>query len=249
MKRLLLALALLLAIPLPATAQIAYDNCNVSSQANFATSQDVVVTVGSLTHGELLAGVATYNEDPGTVTATDNGVSMTAVTGTNGYFGSVGGFLFRSESPAAGSHTVHFAWTNGVSYVQSVAASYQGVDQTTPIDVGGTAVASGYPGSGAATLTVTTATDNAWMFGMVTKAGFGINSSGSGSATMRCEGNDLAWFDSNADLTPAGSHSMTSNNSLSGAFNALLGTALRKSGAGVGGGATTHGFGAMGVGK
>ena len=122
--------------------------------------------------------------------------------------------LFRLLSPASGANNVVVTLGGGGSdgYLIAVAADYTGVGASGQPDATATHLTSGTVSSG--TCSVTTVTNNDWaIMAHASYAGGSPITAGSG-ATLRIAGTafqDIAIFDSNGPITPAGSYSMTGN--------------------------------------
>ena len=154
----------------------------------------------------ILFVAVTEQGNPGTPTATYNGVSMTSL-GTQSY--SNGSFtLFYLLNPATGSHTVSVS--SGADSKTNVNTSYTGVKQTGQPD----ASSSGTNNSATTSLTgsVNTVADNCWVILGVGVQGDGVHNTSlaaSTGATSRVLSNSVTLgagiFDNNASKTPAGS--------------------------------------------
>ena len=114
-------------------------------------------------------------------------------------------YIYYLAGPASGTNDIVVSRTGTSSY-GLVAASYTGVDQTTPVDATNTGTNAVGTSS---TLSVTSTVDNCWnimMFGLQrgTTAGTGVGATRGSVPTW-----NLGYFDTNAAISPAGSNSMT----------------------------------------
>lgn len=133
MKWLSLFLITLLA-PLQVFAAVVYDNggkwadCSIST----ATCTETFV-IGSISNPFLYCDNISYGPDPGTISMTYNGVSMTKVgstitSGTAVYYA-----IFYLKAPATGSHSVVSTHSNNSPHYLHC-ASFSGADQSSPVD-------------------------------------------------------------------------------------------------------------------
>jgi hypothetical protein len=155
----------------------------------------------------LIVAVFSYNNQ-GTLTApTYNGVTMTLIQSTAlaGPLNKL--WLYGLANPATGANTVAFSFSISNSFVASVATSYTGVDQSTPIDVSATATET--PGDATYNPAITTTVDNAWVVGSF-RATQGNTFTGV-VGTLREGAGALAMYnwDSNGAVTPAGTYTAT----------------------------------------
>lgn len=131
MRRLLLSLALLLALALPASAQITFDAAS-SGLAISATSVTFSHTVGAGSNVVLYVGCFSTTLTP-TLTATYNGVSMgTAKWSSTETTVSSRSTGFLLVAPASGAHNVVVSASGTLDYLYCVSQSWSGVDQATP---------------------------------------------------------------------------------------------------------------------
>ena len=177
-------------------------------------------TVGGGANRLLVVAVKGDNTD--TVTGvTYNGVSMTlaAKAGVTPY-GNRWNYLFFLLNPDSGANNVV---VSGGAFNAALAADYTGVKQTAQPDATGTANSSGSSYTLAAT--VTTVADNSWAI-MSWGGGGSVPPSAVSNCTLRTYDHAFdifGLFDSNADITPAGSYTETATFSSGVAYpNAVI---------------------------
>lgn len=192
---------------------IAFDAA-VSSQDNTGTGTSTwthtcsgsnrILLIGFMPSGGSVSGTPTYN-----------GVGMTQI-GTFSLAGTVfqNCYLYYLIAPATGANTVSVSYT-GASYMYSASASYTGVDQSSPIDVSGNAIAT----STSLSKSLTTTVNNDWLVGFFGEGSTGTSLSAGANTTFRVTptGNSWSnWGDSNGAETPAGSFSLAMNAGVAG---------------------------------
>lgn len=149
---------------------IAFDNSNTLLSAGFAAGASYTfnLTIGSLTSGIVILGAALWQDVAGTGTISACSVNGVAATSakvlTNG---AMRAELWYVKLPAPGTYTVSFTVSGNTDARKFFAASFSGVDQTTPIDASNSAATA----SGAPSVSVTTVTANAWLVDCVSKFG------------------------------------------------------------------------------
>jgi len=145
---------------------IAFDNASMSTSDTVAATSKTHAHSCSGSDRFLVVSVVSLNGNSPTPTptATYNGVSMTAVavniiayTGTNNWRHHV----FYLANPASGSNNVVVTATTGVAQWRVVAASYTGVDQTSPVITSNTA---GNIASGKVMSISLTTSEDAWWY-------------------------------------------------------------------------------------
>lgn len=189
---------------------IAFDTSTKAAQVNSTsltyshtcTGSDRIlfVTIQGQTNSDNVTGV-TYA-----------GVSMTLIDKdlypTNGRWS----YLYYLIAPTTGANNIVIS-ASVTTFLGSAAASYTGVDQTSPIDASTKNTTSS---ASSLTTTLTTTTDNCWTV-MGNANGIGNSTGGGSGTTLReTDGSGYALFDSNAAITPAGSTSLISQYSGSG---------------------------------
>lgn len=147
-----------------------------------------------------------YSLVPGMlVTAvTYNGVPLTVVGSTLTAPGGIKSVTYELLSPATGAHNIVLTTDNAGDILDCNATSYNGTDTSTASTVIATDVASGTP----TTTTGTTTINKAW----TVLTGSGGQTAGAGSTkrgTSHAQNGCL--YDSGAQITPAGSYSMTTS--------------------------------------
>lgn len=114
-------------------------------------------------------------------------------------------FLYSLLAPATGSNAVLISCSSS-NTIYGASASYSGVKQTGTRDAENDNVTAG----ASVTATMTTIADKCWKFSVGgSPRGSGVTLSAGTGTTSRQINNNLALGDGNADITPAGSTSMT----------------------------------------
>jgi len=139
-------------------------------------------------------------------TATYNGVAMTLKQAYQGTTGTGKIYVFSLPGAATGAHNI--VVTQGAvkaTFAKGEGISYTGVDQTNPI---GANIGTANANTGTLTTTATSDANNQWS--VLSAGGEGTITAGAGS-TLRLTGSDITYniYDSNANLTPIGSKSMS----------------------------------------
>ena len=182
---------ILLILPFPASAAIAFDYSSFAGATQTAwitsTSGYSWNTTITGTNTFLVVNVVTYNASLITVSSvTCNSTSLTKITSNTANL--EGNFqddeIWYLTGVAAGTCTIQVNLSGTSSYSKGIAASYTGVDQTTPIDTHATnqsltAVTS-------LTLSTTVNGSNEWIVGAAFSRG-GVISAGTGT-TLRASG-------------------------------------------------------------
>src|SRR6185436_7510389 len=185
-------------------ASIATDATSTGVVTGSVTSLTVAHTITG-TNTILFAGVTSATTDL-ISGATFNGVAMTLInkvqTPTDRWT-----YLFYLVAPASGTHNVVVTASSTVDVIAATNASYTGAQQTGVPDAQTTNTVN--PAT-SITTSVTTVANNCWT--LLYTNGLGVASGGTGSTSRIVTGttND-GIYDSNAAITPAGSHSMTIN--------------------------------------
>lgn len=143
---------------------------------------------------------------------TYNGVAMTlGVKKINATSGDRMLYLYYLIGPASGANTVTISCSSSHN-LSGGSVSYTGVKQSAQPD----ATITNFSGSTATTLTtaIVTSANNSWA--VLLEGGYDNNNpptAGAGLTIRKSDGTFGAWglFDSNSDITPAGSYSMTTN--------------------------------------
>jgi hypothetical protein len=116
---------------------IAYDAGVGANSATNASSLSYSHTVGTLSNGVLIVTVGYYNRARSVTALTYNGVAMTLYLRYEDGVRAATQEIWRLVNPASGSNTVAITMDAAVgagNIIWSEAASYSGVDQTTPIE-------------------------------------------------------------------------------------------------------------------
>ncbi len=182
---------------------IAFDNAiHQSNSPSGATLTYSKTNTGS----NLVLFVGVFIDSAHTVSSvTYNSVAMTKINTQAGFSGGVVE-LWGLVGPATGVNNVVITANNGTGLsMDSCAASYTGVAQTGLPDSQGTTSASGN-----VTDTRTSVANNCWHIAFMTNAGNNF-SAGTG-LTIRTGASNLILGDGNGAITPAGSNSITGNN-------------------------------------
>lgn len=183
---------------------IAFDIAtNVTSTGSSTTHTYAHTCTGS--DRILFASIATLN-DAGNDTVTGvtyNGVAMTRINTARTTGFAWRGYLYYLIAPATGSNNIVATKTGTTGQMYGSSASYTGALQSGVPDASNTADTSGSP----ATVSVTTVADNCWA--VLTGGNVDAEFAASTNSTKRNTGNPATLFDSNANISPAGSFSMT----------------------------------------
>lgn len=200
---------------------IAYDN-GTYAQATTGTSLSFAFTVSGSDRILFVMGSDKSSAASVVTGITYNGVALTKITGLNGS-GSANDraiSIWYLIAPATGSNNVVISASESVG-LRFSAVSYNGVKQSSPIDVSDTSTA-----TGSATISndVTTSTDNDWAIQFIKDATGSLTYSSSTGDTMRLA-NDAgghAIADTGSAITPAGSTTMTLGNGSSANIGGLM---------------------------
>jgi hypothetical protein len=223
---------------------IAFDNSiDAFGAAAITTLESASFTVGSGSDRILMVGVlsgAGTPVDPSAVKwGGSSGTSLTQVGATVNIGSNVKLSLWRLVNPSAGASTIHVTWGSAQDERALVAASYTGVDQTTPL---GTAATATGASSSAITVNVSSAAGDL----VVDAAGF-LDDGGANrtlavgadqTSRAEVEGADLG-FEGLGMSEEAGAATVTMSWTISAAVNAwgTIGVALKPA---AGGGATIY---------
>lgn len=172
-------------------------------------------TVGSGSNRLLVVGVegdliAGDTSDP--ISVTYAGVNMTFIAHDITVIRGI--YLYYLLNPASGANNVVITF-GGSHFILGTAADYTGVKQSAQPDASATAT-KGVDSNSFLTGTITTVADNCWAANFVGLQGpSGPATAGAGETRRAFDGTfaTYAYFDSNGAVTPAGSYSMTTNES------------------------------------
>lgn len=208
MKRLLTALILLATlIPSVSFAAIAYDTSAEYTACVTGTSCTYSYTIGAVTNPFLYFTSISFATDPGVVTATYNGVSMTQV-GTNQNVLTGYAYTFYAKGPATGTHNLVTTTSNSLTngFYDHV-ASYGGVDQTIPVD--GTPVQHTITAQSGDSITVTTtsSSNDSWVVGTWMSVPGRAYTAGAGTV-KRIGDSQGSMMDSNQGVNPSGPYTL-----------------------------------------
>ena len=181
-------------IAFDAASRIASSNAPTHTFSHTVTGSDRVLLVGAYRYGSV--------DDPVTG-VTYAGVSMARLGYINQANPGYKVYIYGLAAPTTGANDIVITAT-GAGELGGAGASYTGVSQTGLPDASNTASA----GSGTSlAIANTSVADNCWtvMFALNQWANF----SAGASTTLRTSGANLAFFDSNAAKTPAGSVTLT----------------------------------------
>jgi len=225
-----LGILILLAIPIWAFADIAYDTSGKSSQdvadpdiSSFNNAGDIIVcSAWSDATVERFTGI-TFNGSSFTKQDTTSNVSGMGILSS-----------WYLMSPTVGTYTINATLSSGLGSL--ACASYTGVD-TAAID---TNTVKNQDGTSSFSQTATTTADNAWIvFGAINSAA--SHTAGTGTTLRQGSGTGSTYVaigDTNGALTPAGNHSMTMTTSGSQNWGGVM-IGLVPSAGGGGGGSST----------
>lgn len=181
---------------------IAYD-ATTSGTGGTAGSISFSHTCSALSNRYLI--VCCWDDGARTPTVTYNGVAMTQILNfTTNYR------VFGLAGPATGANTVSISWGGSGVWGNGFAISYTGISQTGQPDVTGTKVTGNPVSSNAAS--VTTVVNNSWAIGFGTHSNAvtaGANTTLRRDAVINNGSFRASVVDSNADVTPAGSRTLT----------------------------------------
>lgn len=186
----------------------------------------------------LFVGVQYFDDDSSAPTATYNGVSMTLVVEATST--ELGSFqrerLFVLVAPATGSNNVVVSFGATVVAGEAQAASYTGVDQTTPTEASGS-VSNGAASTSSPACTATVVSSGAWLVGCVQQSLYytGTITAGAGT-TVRQSALACAFADSNGAVS-TGAQGLAYSSNTSTAWDGVVVAAVKAAGGG-GGSAT-----------
>ncbi len=188
---------------------IAYDNSSQATSGGGASSLTYSHTVG--TGDDRILFVYTVNHHTlGSITGvTYGGVAMTLIVSDDAT-ANHGQEMWYLVAPATGANNVVVSKSDGSGWIDSTAASYEGASQTGVPDayvVPSEATTTSYARS------LTTVADNTWItWGMCAFSGATLTA-GSNTIVRKQQQagyfSGMAYCDTNADQTPAGSKTMT----------------------------------------
>lgn len=179
-----------------------------SGAAAISTTNDLTwAHTCSGTNRLLFVNVYQNNGEGNNITVTYAGVSMTSIANASSTDGQ-SSHLFYLFAPTSGANNVVIHCSSGNTPMGGVSSSYKGVLQAGTMDATNTQSVS----ATSVTATVTTVADNCWA--VLGGVGFNALTASTGSNLVNSADGTVGIFDTNAALTPAGSHSMavTTNN-------------------------------------
>lgn len=191
-----------MAIAFDAATDLGFTLSGTSISANHTcTGSDRLLVVGTVGNGgtDSITGV-TYN-----------GVAMTKSTNIQGGGGSRYATLWYLVAPATGSNSVVISGASGV--IAGVAASYTGVNQSSPVDNTGTQSAT----TGNNQVSITPVANNCWMVAWTFSASGGTTVSAGAGSTLRARNTSFfggcGILDNNAAITPPASTTLNGTQS------------------------------------
>ena len=194
-----------------AEAAIAFDN----SSSVFTNSATSLTWSHTTTGSELVLLVFTMSASARTVNSvTYNGTNMTSVNSSGGNQ-EIHGYILTAPSTGANNVVVTM---DASTYIYPVAGSYTGAAQSGQPDANNT----NNQTTTSITTTLTTVADNSWTVLGARAATNGDTNAGTGSTEREANTGYTQLYDSNSDLTPAGSHSMTVTAGLSQAITTSM---------------------------
>jgi predicted alpha/beta hydrolase len=207
-------LFIMLLSPVHVFAAITSDTGAAYTACVSGTTCSYSYTVGAITDPLLVCSNSNFNDaDPGAVTMTYGGVSMTQI-GSNQSKTSVPGTsymqTFYLAGAATGTHTLAITTTNSQSngfYAHCV--SYGGVNQSTPIEAYTQQVDVNVAVNTDIPATVTTLTDGAWVGMMATDVYARTVVAGASTTKITgCSDAQADCFDTNGPVSPAGNRTL-----------------------------------------
>jgi hypothetical protein len=174
-----------------------------------STGSDRILFVGALTGGGDIVTGATYGGDAMTLIA-----KIALSGGTSNVI-----YLFYKIAPKTGANNVVISQSSS-AFLDGVACSYTGAEQANQPDGSATNSTTSITSLSAS---VTTSDDNCWSVAIGRSGGNQVVSAGSGSY-KRANATYIPMFDSNADLTPTGSKTMTITQPTSGNMSMVMAT-------------------------
>lgn len=172
---------------------------------NMGTSYSFSHTVGSGSDRLLLVWVGNGSTADTVSAVSYNGVSMTLSKKQARSDNALYGYVWYLVNPDSGAHNVTITHSSAETFANSGAASFTGCYQGAP-----EATTGGNPTATSLTLTVTTTSDNCWLFGGFYASGATM-SAGSGTTFIGTSTGTTISAHSNGAKTPAGSHSMSAS--------------------------------------
>ena len=150
---------------------------------------------------------------------TYNGASMTQVGKLATGVASYENYIYSKVAPTSGANNIVVSCSGSRTLI-CLSKDYTGVDQTTPAEAYNSTSTTGSPG----TVSVTTLTNNAWIFGTIRVNASVPTSNGTNTVSVTNSASDVGFrlYDSNAALTPAGSYSLNWNFSSSQLYGAQI---------------------------
>lgn len=192
-------LSFLMASVPSAFAAITFDN-SIDSVVNPASNTTAFTTSG--TNRYLLVGILKQTDGNPVTAVSYAGVAMTQINtlACHSVNSSETEYLYGLANPTSGSNNI--VATAGAGTIAIAAESFDGAQQTTAVEANNTNSGT----NGAATVSITTVTDNDWLAGWV--RGDGAFTAGSNTTVRNTASNARNMADTNAAQTPAGSYSM-----------------------------------------
>lgn len=187
---------------------VALDTSSKSSSADYADTNYTWSHTCTGSDLALIVGATIWQDGAGNGSVTGityNGVAMTLVREDNN--GAMYSSLWKLAAPATGANTVSVTMDGASIQAVGIAASFTGVDQTTPVEAD---AGDNTDGLKTADVSVTTVTDNAWPVAVMAK--FGTETvtpiSGMTEAQEQAMANVVSAFGYRAGVTPAGASEM-----------------------------------------
>ena len=179
---------------------VSFDNVTDFSNPGSTNPSTTSYTVNSGSNRLLVVGYYNNSIDLAVTSMTYNGAALTVDSGTVGGGGVVAVYIGYLLNPDVGTHNlVITAHGSPVNQFLNI-AQYNGVSSVES-DTGGFASS-----ATSLTITTTTAADNEWLIGYFATSGNG--SAGTNTTRRTPSGETFLIVDTNADQTPAGSHSI-----------------------------------------
>ena len=169
-----------------------------------ATSLTVSHTIASGSDRALITAVECQTGDNITG-VTFNGTSMTQYVKVNSTVASFWNYLYVLAAPAVATANIVIS-ASGSRTIIGLSANYTDVNQTTPLNVSNSNIAT----SSSFTVSLTTTTDNSWLIGTARNNAAGTQSAGSSTTYRNNNSGDVGYqlYDSNGAKTPTGSYSL-----------------------------------------
>lgn len=184
---------------------IAFGGVSGASAASATSLTFSHTTTGTLR--VLFVGIWVVSTSDVVTSVTYNGVALTRVRAQQSASDSRYQYIYMLENPASGGNNV-IVFTSSSVNIFAIAAHYTGAKQTDQPDN------SGSHSSGVASTTwsdtITPVADNCWMVALVRPDSGRSDTAASSGTTMRLlQSSSIAWFDSNAAITPIAAKTMT----------------------------------------